>query len=47
MAAILQHGSAARLADAGQITLTGDLPQLETYAALPDEFDPNFVIVAP
>ncbi len=47
VATILQPGSAANLAEAGQITLNGDRAQLETYAALLDEFDPNFPIVAP
>jgi hypothetical protein len=34
VAAILQPGSAAKLADAGRITLNGDRGQLETYAAV-------------
>jgi linear primary-alkylsulfatase len=47
VAAILRPGSAARLVEAGQITLDGDRAQLETYAALLDEFDPNFPIATP
>ena len=45
--AILQPASAAKLAEAGQITLSGDPTVLDTYARLLDEFDPSFEIIAP
>jgi hypothetical protein len=38
---------AAKLAQAGQITLDGDASVLETLAGLMDEFDPDFPIVTP
>ena len=45
--AVLQPAAAAKLADAGQITLDGDATALQTYAGFLDQFDPNFNIVTP
>ena len=45
--AILQPASAAKLGEAGQITLDGDASALDTYARLLHEFDPSFEIIAP
>lgn len=45
--AVLQPAAAAKLAEAGQITLDGDESALQTYAGLLDEFEPNFNIVTP
>jgi alkyl sulfatase BDS1-like metallo-beta-lactamase superfamily hydrolase len=44
---VLNPAAAAKLAQAGQITLDGDASALETLAGLMDEFDPNFPIVTP
>ncbi|WP_329209435.1 MBL fold metallo-hydrolase [Streptomyces sp. NBC_00683] len=45
--AVLQPAAAAKLAEAGRITLDGDTSALDAYAGLLDEFDPNFAIVTP
>jgi len=47
IATVLQPASATRLADAGKITLDGDASVLQSYAALLDEFDRNFELIAP
>ncbi|MFS0701152.1 alkyl sulfatase dimerization domain-containing protein, partial [Cellulomonas sp. 179-A 4D5 NHS] len=39
--------TAKHLLDTGAVTLTGDRAQLDTYASVLDEFDPNFPIVTP
>jgi alkyl sulfatase BDS1-like metallo-beta-lactamase superfamily hydrolase len=44
---VLAPASAARLAQAGQVTLNGDASVLETLAGLMDEFDPDFPVVTP
>ncbi len=46
-AVLLQPAAAAKLADAGQVTLDGDTSVLDAYASVLDEFDPNFPIVTP
>lgn len=46
-AVLLQPAAAAKLADAGQVTLDGDASVLDAYASVLDEFDPNFPIVTP
>ena len=46
-AVLLQPAAAAKLADAGQVTLDGDAALLDAYASVLDEFDPNFPIVTP
>ena len=44
---LLQPADADRLAQAGKVELDGDAGVLKTYAALLDDFDPNFPIVTP
>ncbi len=44
---LLQPAGAARLAQAGKVELDGDAGVLDAYAALLDDFDPNFPIVTP
>lgn len=44
---LLQPATAGRLAEAGQVTLDGDAAQLDGYAGVLEEFDPNFAIVTP
>ncbi|GII98848.1 hypothetical protein Slu03_12260 [Sediminihabitans luteus] len=46
-AVVLQPAAATRLATAGKVTLDGDTSVLDAYAAVLDEFDPNFPIVTP
>ena len=44
---LLEPDTAAKLAQAGKIALTGDATVLGTYGPLLDEFDPAFPIVTP
>ena len=44
---VLKPTAAGQLADAGHITLDGDRGALDAFAAVMDEFDPNFNIVTP
>jgi linear primary-alkylsulfatase len=44
---VLQPAAASQLAQAGKIQLDGDQSVLQAFAALIDEFDPNFNIVTP
>ncbi len=44
---VLQPAAAGQLAQTGEITLDGDGSVLATFAALMDEFDPNFNFVTP
>ena len=44
---VLKPAAAQQLADAGQIQLAGDTAALQEYAAVMDDFDPNFNIITP
>jgi alkyl sulfatase BDS1-like metallo-beta-lactamase superfamily hydrolase len=44
---LLQPATAAQLAEAKQVTLTGDESVLATYGTLIDTFDTDFPIVSP
>jgi alkyl sulfatase BDS1-like metallo-beta-lactamase superfamily hydrolase len=44
---LLRPVTAAQLAEAGHVTLTGDESALATYSALIDTFDTGFPIVTP
>lgn len=44
---LLQPAAAARLVEAGTVTLDGDPSVLDTYASVLDTFDPDFAIVTP
>jgi alkyl sulfatase BDS1-like metallo-beta-lactamase superfamily hydrolase len=44
---LLQPATAAQLAEARQVTLTGDESVLATYGTLIDTFDTDFPIVSP
>jgi alkyl sulfatase BDS1-like metallo-beta-lactamase superfamily hydrolase len=46
-AVLLTPNLTPQLADAGTVTLDADAQNLQTLAALLDDFDPNFAIVTP